>query len=295
MMNFKHLHSFLLVAQHGNFSTAAQELHTVQSAISRHINALESDLQVTLFTRNTRHVALTASGEVFLQHVQKIFQLCEHAKQDTWLVDHGKKGLLRIGYLSSVCSHFLPSMLKAFTSCFPNVDLDVIEMTASEQEHALVQGAIDVGFSRPLSGQQTTFINTMQLESDCLTLVVADNHALTQKKFVDLHQVANFPLILFSRNHAPSLFDTIISTFHNEKLQPNITNEPNSMQALLTLVASTNKVALVPNNICYLQTQGCQFIKLKSEIPILLEMHWPEKASLVTQTWVTWFTQKQTG
>ena len=292
-MNFKHLQSFLLVAQHGSFSAAAQESHTVQSAISRHINALEEDIHVTLFTRNTRNVALTASGEVFLQHVHKIFQLCEHAKQDTWLVDHGKKGVLRIGYLSSVCAHFFPSILKQFTSQFPDIDLNVFEMTAFEQEEALSQGIIDVGFSRQLSGQQTTIINTMPLESDFLTLVVANHHELAQEQLVDLHQAASFPLILFSRDHAPSLFDTIISSFHNEKLQPNITNEPNSMQALLTLVASTNKIALVPNNISHLQTQGCNFVNLKTEIPIMLEMHWAEETTLATKTWLDWFSNNE--
>ena len=292
-MNFKHLQSFLLVAQHGNFSVAAQELHTVQSAISRHINALEAEMHVTLFNRSTRNVELTASGEVFLQHVQKIFQLCEHAKQDTWLLDNGKKGVLRIGYLSSVCAHFLPSILKQFTSQFPDIDLNIFEMTAFEQEEALNQGIIDIGFSRQLSGQQTKIINTMPLENDYLTLVVANNHALAQEQLVDLSQIASFPLILFSRDHAPSLFDTIISSFHNEKLQPNITSEPNSMQALLTLIASTNKIALVPSNISHLQTQGCSFVKLKTEIPVMLEMHWAEESNLVTKTWLEWFRHNQ--
>lgn len=246
-------------------------------------------MHVTLFTRNTRNVELTASGKVFLQHAQKILQLCEHAKKDTWLVEHGKKGVLRIGYLSSICAHVLPSILQQFTSQFPDIDLNVLEMTAFEQEEALSQGIIDIGFSRQLSGQQTEIINTMPLECDYLTLVVANNHVLAQEELVDLHQVASFPLILFSRDHAPNLFDTIISSFHNEKLQPNITNEPNSMQALLTLIASTDKIALVPNNISHLQTEGCNFVKLKKEIPVMLEMHWAEGSNLVTKTWVEWF------
>ena len=52
----------------------------VQSAVSRHIHALESSLNVKLFERTTRYVELTAPGKVFLRHVEDILAHYQQAQ-----------------------------------------------------------------------------------------------------------------------------------------------------------------------------------------------------------------------
>lgn len=59
------LSAFESAARHSNFSRAAEELHTSQSAISRHIADLEARLQTRLFTRERKTVRLTEQGEFF--------------------------------------------------------------------------------------------------------------------------------------------------------------------------------------------------------------------------------------
>ena len=77
-MNGKHhrvpsssaLQAFEAAARHCNFSRAAEELHTSQSAISRHVSSLESRLDTVLFNRQRRkQLALTAQGKQFYHAV----------------------------------------------------------------------------------------------------------------------------------------------------------------------------------------------------------------------------------
>lgn len=291
-MNFKHLKTFVEVAQCGNFSVAATRLHTVQSAISRHINALEKDAGVTLFNRNTRHVALTPAGEVFLMHARSIIQHCTLAKYEAQLVESGKQGILRIGYLSSACAHFLPQILRRFTDASPQVDVQIFEMTAGQQLSAFSEGLLDIGFSRPVEGGYEGIIEHLHLNDDPIFLVVGDLHPLANEKSIALNQLSAYPLTLFARAHAPSLYDAIISAFHQHKIQPVVVSEPTSMQALLTQVASGNSVGLVPGCIKNLQTQGCRFIPLSQTLHVSLEMHWQAKPTPTAQTWLNWYQEQ---
>tara|TARA_R110001599_G_scaffold322183_1_gene533141 strand:- start:712 stop:942 length:231 start_codon:yes stop_codon:yes gene_type:complete len=74
-VDIKTLKSFISVAKYKSFSEAARELHTVQPAISRHISALEIELEVSLFNRNSRAVTITPAGEQLLKDATEILAL----------------------------------------------------------------------------------------------------------------------------------------------------------------------------------------------------------------------------
>ncbi|NDV92411.1 LysR family transcriptional regulator [Alteromonas sp. 345S023] len=288
-MNFKHLKTFVEVAQCKSFSHAATRLHTGQSAISRHITALEGDLTVTLLARNTRTVELTPAGERFLQHAQAILKHCEVAKEDAQLVQSGEKGLLRIGYLSSACVHFLPQLLRSFTDINSGVTVKLDEMTVSQQLQAFTEGAIDIGFSRPIEKTHEGLLKEKHIIDDPICAVVAHDHPLSKHTVLPLTTIAKYSLILFARAHAPSLFDSLMAAFHYQQLKPSVVSEPTSMQALLTEIASSRCVALVPSCIQNLHTQGCTFIPLKTHLHAELKMHWLAKPNATTLTWLNWY------
>ncbi|MHC6647765.1 LysR family transcriptional regulator [Alteromonas sp. HB246098] len=292
-MNFKHLKTFIEVAQCKSFSTAAARLHTVQSAISRHINALEEDLEVTLLLRNTRTVELTEVGENFLLHAQAIVKHCRDAKEDAKLIQSGQKGLLRIGYLSSACAHFLPDMLRQFSKQHENVKVKIIEMTVAEQLQALSENAIDIGFSRPVPDAYKPLLEEKRVAYDPIQVVVSDKHELHTLSEISPDMAGKYPLILFSRAHATNQFDNIMALFHERNLGVNVVSEPHSMQALLTEVASSNCVALAPSCIQNLQTNGCKFIPLNPGMNVELCMHWSTQASATTNAWLTWYKENE--
>src|SRR5437764_14446790 len=69
MAQLQHLVSFVQTAEHGSFSAAARVLGITPAGVSKNVARLESDLGVRLFHRSTRRLALTESGERFLQQV----------------------------------------------------------------------------------------------------------------------------------------------------------------------------------------------------------------------------------
>ena len=66
-MNLKQLEAFVEVAEGGSFSKAAKTLFLTQPTISAHISALEKELEVRLFVRNTKEVKMTVHYKFNLQ------------------------------------------------------------------------------------------------------------------------------------------------------------------------------------------------------------------------------------
>lgn len=74
------LRSFVAIAQHGSVTAAARAVHRTQSAVSTHLRQLEASLGAPLAQRTTRSLVLTAEGERFLPHAQRLLALQDEAR-----------------------------------------------------------------------------------------------------------------------------------------------------------------------------------------------------------------------
>src|ERR1700680_1050651 len=95
VMDLKGLRYFVHVADVGSVSAAARDLGIVQPALSRHIQRIEDEAGVQLFSRLPRGMELTAAGREFVEHCRKICQLVALAKAAL-----GTKGSLPGGQLA---------------------------------------------------------------------------------------------------------------------------------------------------------------------------------------------------
>ena len=78
-MEIRNIKTFLKVAEMGNFSRAAQDLGYAQSTVTMQIQALERELQVTLFERNGKQITLSSAGEEFRGFAYEIIKQEEMA------------------------------------------------------------------------------------------------------------------------------------------------------------------------------------------------------------------------
>ena len=88
---------FYEVAKAGNISKAAKELFISQPAISKAISKLEENLDVTLFTRNSRGVQLTSEGELLFQYVENAFEALDRGENELKRIREFHIGQLTIG------------------------------------------------------------------------------------------------------------------------------------------------------------------------------------------------------
>jgi DNA-binding transcriptional LysR family regulator len=119
------IRAFAQVASVGSFTTAAQELGVVTSAVSRSIADLETHLNIRLLHRTTRRVALTEAGERYLSHCQVILKQLAQAEAEAFGTSAEPSGTLKIGVTASFDRYHLPGLISSYQERFPQVSVSV--------------------------------------------------------------------------------------------------------------------------------------------------------------------------
>ena len=103
-MKIEHLREFLILEKTRNFSEAAKILHISQSSLSKHIAALEDEVDVDLFKRLGNTLQLTEAGSVFLDGALILVNDHNSFVERMKDIKARNDAVLEIGYLSSVAS-----------------------------------------------------------------------------------------------------------------------------------------------------------------------------------------------
>ena len=144
-MNIFQLEVLAAVVTHGTFSDAAMHLETSQSAVSRAIASLESELGVPLFSRGRSGAKLTPVGERVIVHAQQMLETRELIDYEVNLEKGLYKSRLRISSFRSAATHLLPVNIARFRNRFPYVEVILFELDPAGVEQSLREGQADIG------------------------------------------------------------------------------------------------------------------------------------------------------
>ena len=147
-MQLKSLRMFEAVCDSGNFGTAAQQLHTVQSNITAHIKKLEDEVGAQLLVR-ANPVFPTPAGHTLRRHAQHMLQ--SHDEALAQLQSHHTglgqvKGALRLGSMETTAATRLPHLLSKLRQQHPGIDLELQVCPTASQLVELMTGRIDCAF-----------------------------------------------------------------------------------------------------------------------------------------------------
>ncbi|MEO1679245.1 MAG: LysR family transcriptional regulator [Pseudomonadota bacterium] len=141
-LDLRHVESFVLVAESGGFSTAAERLGTVQSAVSAHVRALEDKVGLHLLDRGRgRGVSVTADGRIFLSQARRLLDL---ADQLAGPARTGATPRLRLGTTATFALSTVPAALQAFHKGEAHSPTEIKTARSHELLDLLDSGAIDI-------------------------------------------------------------------------------------------------------------------------------------------------------
>ncbi|MCL1143742.1 LysR family transcriptional regulator [Shewanella gaetbuli] len=123
-MNINDLELFILVAEQGSFAKAAESLNTRRALVSRRIAELEKQLGAPLFTRTTRAMSLTPSGELYLEQISPLLKQLKNAAMVFKNRYNEVQGSIRVGLLPFV-DKILDHKIASFVHTYPQVKLDI--------------------------------------------------------------------------------------------------------------------------------------------------------------------------
>ena len=130
-MTIENLRCFLTLAQELNFTRAAQKAHITQTAMSRKITSLETELSIQLFHRNHHQVGLTSAGQEFYNHIRPVLDQYDAAVLRAQNMDKDQRDSVQIGV--GVYEHTLVSpVIQNFIQQYPIQKLNFVQFKYRE-------------------------------------------------------------------------------------------------------------------------------------------------------------------
>ena len=242
-MNLQQLEYFVRVAELGSFSKASLVLRVAQSALSRQVRSLETDLRQTLFMRNGRGVCLTEAGNRLFEHSIGILALVSRAREDMDSRRGEPGGRVVIGLPPSLSRHLTPLLVDTFQRELPNARLVVVEGLSTHIGEWIASGRVDVGLMHNPDAQAAIETTPILEEELCLIGPAPKNRRKRNGAGIPVAELPQYPLILPEQSHVIRRFLDTQAALSGIKL--NIAWEVSSVPAILDLVLAGRGYAVM--------------------------------------------------
>ncbi len=256
--NLQKYMAFVKTVEFGSFTKAAKMLNYSQSGISRMINDLEKEWNITLLERNKTGVKLTSDGVSLLPYAKAVCQDFEKLQTQVDELVGLQSGIIRIGTFSSVATHWLPNIIKEFQKDYPGIDYELLLGDYSEIEEWISTGRVDCGFLRLPTNPD---FETIELEEDRLFAILPEGHPLASYEKVPIAALCDEPFMLLEKVGAKAEVSEI---FERNGLVPNVHFTTWDDYAIMAMVQSGLGVSILPELIL----QGIPYRIVQKELDV---------------------------
>lgn len=218
-MTMEQIDFFLMTVRCDTFLEAAENLHIAQSTLSKQIQKLESELNLTLFDRTRRQAVLTPAGELFCQEASELSRQYHQMLQKMRHFKESERQPLRVGSLPFLTQYHLTSRIRAFTHAHLEIELTLEECEETELMDGLQSGHFDLVIARDsmISLQKYHF---EPITEDRLCVMLPIDHPLAEKPALTIADLAAEPLILM--HPYTSIYQLCMQLFEKAGVKPQI-------------------------------------------------------------------------
>ncbi|QIZ39058.1 transcriptional regulator CynR [Saccharopolyspora sp. ASAGF58] len=242
----RHLRYLLAVAEHANFTRAAEDLHISQPTLSQQIKQLEKVLGVQLLDRTGRSVRLTDAGETYAHFARQALRELAAGRRAVLDVQDLTRGHLRLAMTPTFTAYLIGALIAKFHVAHPGVRLNVREMTQDRIEAALLADELDLGIA--FRGTHLPGIESAALFTETFSLVVGSRHPdAGRDQPLPVAEVAQHRLALLSTDFATRVH--VDAYFATHRVQTRIMVETNTIAALTEVVQWSALATVLPDAI----------------------------------------------
>ena len=261
-VTLKHLTAFVELASCHSYAIASKRLNITQPAISICIKNLEAQVGGSLFSRSTRVVELTPEGVAFFPKAKKLLNDWHNTFEEVHELFALKQGRLTIAAMPSFAASELPSVLKAFSSQYPRIRIDVIDVVMESVVSSVLRGEADLGIV--FEPDNLAELQFRPLLKNKFIVVASQNHAIVGSKHVDFTKIAQYPIVMMNRDS--SIRQWLDEAFKSGGKSPQISAEAWQLDTLGEMVKAELGIAIVPE-LCKPQmiTKGLTCLRLEDD------------------------------
>ena len=210
-MNFLHLKYAIMVAETGSISKAAEKLYVAQPNVSRAIKELESDLNITIFERNSKGMIVTPEGEQLIHYAKRILRQIDDMEK---IFKYQKKK--NVFSISVPRASYISDAFVEFSKCLNNIDNAEVyykETNAYRVINNVINEEYNLGILRYYINHDRYFkdiIEKKELKCELINqfkyvLIFNKNSALAENKEIHYSDLKDFIEIAHGDPYVPSL------------------------------------------------------------------------------------------
>ena len=259
----KQMRAFCEVVRSGSVTQAAQNLFLSQPSVTLQIQALERELNVTLFERRGPVLKLTPDGESLYALSDPLVKGIDGLEED-FAALHGRleSGDLNIGAGESTILYVLPEAVRRFVAAYPRIHTKLHNVTGRDGLKMLRADEIDLVVGSMLDVPDD--INYEPVAFFDPALIVPLDHPLASKSEVTLEDISHYGLILPPRHL--STWNTVKYVFQQHNLTFQVTLEAGGWEVIKKYVELGMGISIV-TDICLTGTEKLVRIPLKQYFP----------------------------
>ncbi len=244
-MELRALKYLIAVAEHGNFTRAAEALHVSQPALSQQILQMEDRLDAVLLDRSGRTVKVTEAGQAYIAHARRALFELESGRRAIHDVGDLSRGAVRLAMTPTFTAYLIGPLVAAFRARFPAIKVNVLEMSMDTIAAAIEADEVDLGIAFELA--RCADIESLPLFTESLRVVVADHHPWAGRDALDVRSLAEGELALLSKNFVTRVH--IDNYLQASQVAPKVAVEVNTISALVEIVRHSNLLTILPEAI----------------------------------------------
>ena len=252
MASLRQLNSLIAVYEEGSFTAASERENATQSGISQHISAIEKELGILLFTRNSNGVTPTTICHGFYKKSVEAIRTLKTAEQEAVNAGKGLSGKVNAGLMPTFTRAALAPVLKLISTTHPNIEISVVESYSGSLTDMVKAGELDFALVPVMTGTQG--IKYSNLVRDREVLVSSPTFGLKQGEEISLKIMEPLKIVLPTKANIRRIKLEDYFTAHSIEIATIM--EMDSMIGTLELVGSTDWVTILPYLICVPDTQS---------------------------------------
>ncbi|MCB6185373.1 LysR family transcriptional regulator [Leeia sp. TBRC 13508] len=278
-MELRDLRAFIVLAEVLNFRQAAEQLFLTQSALSKKIQKLEAELGNPVFDRSKTPTQLTPFGRLIYEEAIKVVHSADQLLRRAEFAKKGFEGKLRIGFGIST-QQIAPKAVVEFKATHPNVQVQLLDMSAKHQFEAMQSGQLELGYCRLPAPDGWCSIPLLQ-ESLAIMSPPAFENGLTPA------QRSQLPLIMLDRQRAPAYYDHTMAYVNKAGFSTHLLETVADFSTALAMVTAGIGWTIVPTStakketgfhIHYIEDEAAIWqiglVKMSGETDPLVEAFW---------------------
>jgi DNA-binding transcriptional LysR family regulator len=266
-MELRHIRYFLAVAEERHFTRAAAKVGIGQPPLSQQIKDLEREVGATLFHRLAHGAELTEAGKAFLAGVKEMPLIAQRATMAARRATRGELGSLRVGFTSTATFNVVVrSAIRSFRRAYPEIYLTLEEANTTRLVTGLREGALDAVFLRP-GTPDSGELQLRRLSEEPMVVALPKRHSAAELEEIDLAMLKDDPFLLFPREVAPTVYDTVVDACRKAGFEPLIGQVAPHFTSIVNLVAAELGVSIVPASMMQVRVTGIVYRRIAGQSP----------------------------